>query len=112
MIRFEHKGTSYGLGFGMSVLKAYQAARDGETVVAAFNVLEETPSDGVRLSALFRAACTPAVSEEEADAIIDGIGIVRAMTMLADAAKAYFEGPSKAPPARSTAGSAPGSKRG
>ncbi|HMR51185.1 MAG TPA: hypothetical protein PKA33_01730 [Amaricoccus sp.] len=112
MTGFEYKGQSYTLGFGMAALKAYQAARGGETVVAAFNAMETTPDDANRLSALFRAACKPAVSEEEADEMIDALGITRALTMLADVAREYFEDPSDAPRAKSTAGSKPGSKRG
>jgi hypothetical protein len=89
VISFEVEGVEYMLALKMPALKAYQRTT-GETALAAFQAIEADPGDMVRLSALFRAACTPEVSEEEADAIMDAIGLGAATKLLADAAQAAF----------------------
>lgn len=88
-MRFTAGGKDYDLSLGMRALKAYQRS-EGETAVAAFQAIEESPGDMVRVSALFRAACTPSLTEEEADAVIDEIGIGEAARLLGEAAKAAF----------------------
>lgn len=86
MVSFESGGQKYELAFRMAALKAYQRAT-GETIVQGFEAFEATPGDMVRASALFRAACTPVVSEDEADALIDAIGIGPAFALLLEAVK-------------------------
>ena len=110
MIKFEAGGKEYALGFGMRALKAYQRA-EGEPATEAFAALESGKVDLVRISGLFTAACVPAVTEEESDALVDEIGLPRAMELLAEAAQAYFGDPTAAP-TKSTSGSTSGSKRG
>jgi hypothetical protein len=83
---FSVDGVEYVLRLRMTELKAYQRAT-GETAVAAFNALEAEPGDMVRFSAMFRAACNPALSEEEADALIDALGLGEASRLLGEAAK-------------------------
>lgn len=90
-MNFDHQGTTYTLAFKMPAMKAYQR-ETGETVLDGFQAVETSPGDMVRWSALFRAACRPAVSEEEADAIMDALTPVAAMKMLGEAATAAFVG--------------------
>lgn len=95
----EFGGKTYTLGFGMKMLKAWQAA-ESSTVVAAFNSMKTGDVDAVLLSKLFRAACKPEVSEDEADEMIDAMGLMKAVSLLGDAATAYFTDPSAAPQAK------------
>lgn len=90
-VPFEVDGTAYALAFRMPAMKAYQR-QTGESVVAGFQAAEADPGDMVRWSALFRAACTPEVSEDEADALMDALGLAEALRLLGEAAKAAFEG--------------------
>lgn len=103
MTSFEVDGTSYTLSFKIGAQKAYQRETN-ETVAAAFVSFETTPGDMIRISALFRTACSPEVSEEKADALIDAIGIAKAIRLLGEAASEAFadlaDPNPKAPPAK------------
>lgn len=88
---FEVEGVAYSLAFRMPAMKAYQR-NTGETVLEGLQAVEASPGDMVRWSALFRAACIPAVSEEAADGLIDELGLAEAMRLLGEAAGAAFRG--------------------
>jgi hypothetical protein len=100
-VKFAVGDKEYTLVFRTSAMKAYQRV-SGETVLAAVQAAEKDAADIVRTSALFRAACLPAVTEEQADRMMDELGLLEAYRLIAEATSEAFKGMSdpnpKAPP--------------
>lgn len=88
-VTFTVGGKEYSLAFSTSAMKSYQREQ-GETVVTALQSIEGDPGNIIRLSALFRAAAR--MSEDQADALMDDIGLVEVFRLIGDAAKEAFKG--------------------
>jgi hypothetical protein len=90
-VPFEVDGVSYGLGFRMPAMKAYERQNGGETILDAIDAIQNKVTM-VRLSALFRAACNPPVDEETADALIDKLGLAEVIRLIGEAANVTVDG--------------------
>ena len=89
MVIFTVGGTEYSLAFSTSAMKAYQREQ-GETVITALQSIEGDPGNIIRLSALFRAAAK--LSEDQADALMDDLGLAEVFRLVGEAAKDAFRG--------------------
>ncbi len=100
---FEVDGKVYTVTFRIGQQKAFQREM-GEPVVSALVAMETSPGDMLRLSALFRHGLTPAVAEEDAvDALIDRIGLKKALRVITAASTEAFKDltdPPTDPPAK------------